>query len=151
MTTWLPVRPRVRFRGVHLWWIGLLLFTPSVALWFLTTLLLVLNGTFSCPFDRLGIARIYLPIAAAFLGLALPLLGRRFLQRSSNRVNCCAFAAYISFMLAWGMIDVRHENYQLGGHKYTNESLLHDHTSYFHNYYTWYFLPYKWIEHTRNG
>ncbi len=53
--------------------------------------------------------------------------------------------AYIAFMMLWGFVDVRHENYQTGGHDYPNGVLIDGHRHYWHLYFTWYFLPYEWI------
>lgn len=56
------------------------------------------------------------------------------------------FIAYALVMLIWGIVDIRCENYQLGGHRYRDHPLVEGHTHYFHVYYTWHFLPYRWIE-----
>jgi hypothetical protein len=46
---------------------------------------------------------------------------------------------------AWGVLDIRNEHYQIGGHDYPNGILVDGHRHYWHLYFTWYFLPYKWI------
>ena len=58
----------------------------------------------------------------------------------------CIFVIYLVVMLTWGIVDIRCENYQMGGHRYPNGPLIDGHKYYFHHYYTWYFLPYRWIE-----
>lgn len=56
------------------------------------------------------------------------------------------FGIYLTAMVGWGIIDIRNENYQMGGHEYPNGPFIDGHRYYFHAYYTWYFLPYKLIE-----
>jgi hypothetical protein len=51
-------------------------------------------------------------------------------------------------MLTWGIVDIRYENYQMGGQR---GSFIQGHRYYFHSYFTWYFLPYRWIEKGIDG
>jgi hypothetical protein len=73
----------MRIRPAHTWWLGVVLFTPSVCVWVITTAVLVYKGAFDCPFDRHGIAHVYLPMLAALLGCACPLLCLRLLRHGS--------------------------------------------------------------------
>ena len=133
-------------RPVHTWWLGVALFTPSVLIWGITTSLFIYKGMFHCPFDWHGITRVYLPMFAAIVGVTIPLICLRRLRSSSWRVTVLAFAGYLAVMLTWGIIDIRREHYQMGGHDYPNGPLVDGHTHYWHVYYTWYFIPYRWVE-----
>ena len=136
----------MRIRPVHTWWFGVMLFAPSVLIWVITTSGFVYKGMFNCPFDWHGIKHIYLPLFAALVGLTTPLVCLRLFRGASWRFTGLAFAAYLALMLAWAAIDIRHEHYQMGGHEYPNGPLIDGHRYYWHVYYTWYFIPYRWIE-----
>jgi hypothetical protein len=136
----------MRIRPVHTWWLGAALFTPSILIWTISLGLLIYDGMFNCPFDRHGIIRIYLPLFAAIVGFVTPLVCSRFLREASKRITGRFFMAYLAVMLTWGIIDIRHENYQMGGHDYPNGPVADGHRNYWHVYYTWCFLPYWWIE-----
>lgn len=133
-------------RPVHTWWFGVVLFTPSVLIWAFSLGLFIYKGMFDCPFDRRGIIGVYLPLFAAVLGFVTPLVCLRLLREVSRRRTSWLFAGYMFVMLVWGIIDIRHEHYQMGGHLYPNGPSVDGHRKYWHVYYTWYFLPYEWIE-----
>lgn len=134
----------MRIRPVHTWWLGVALFTPSVLLW-LVAISLFYEDMWKSAFNWERARSIYLPMFAALVGFAVPLLCLRCLRDSSWRVTAWVFAGYLAVMLNWGIIDVRQQKYQLGGHKYPG-IVVDGHAQYFHDYWTWYFLPYKWIE-----
>ncbi len=133
-------------RALHLWWFGVLLFAPGFAIWITVLVLGVCNGTFKWPIDSHGFMRIYLPFFAAIVGLFVPLICLRLFRKSSRTVIGSGFAFYLVVMLTWGVIDIRNEHYQLGGHEQPPDVLDGGHNDYFHVYYTWFFLPYKLIE-----
>jgi hypothetical protein len=132
-----------------MWWLGVALFTPSVLLW-LVAIALFYEGMWECAFDWEGARGLYLPMFAAVVGFAVPLLCLRCLRSSSWRVTGRVFAGYLAVMLIWGIIDVRQQHYQIGGHEYPG-IVIDGHSHYFHVYLTWYFLPYKWIEQGVGG
>lgn len=133
-------------RAFHIWWLGILLFAPAVFLWTFVIAMFSIKGEFDCPFDWFGIRHIYLPLVAAWLGLAVPVVCLRVLRHARPRVWVSTFVVYVAVMLIWGIVDIRFQNYQVGGHRYPNGPLVDGHKYYFHQYYTWYFLPYRWIE-----
>lgn len=141
----------VRFRPFHIWWLGVVLFAPSVLFWILAVGIFIWNGKFNCPFDRYGIIHVYLPLFAALIGFSFPIVFMRLFRQASGRVTAWTFAAYLAVMLTWGIIDIQHENYQFGGHDYPNGPLIDGHKHYWHVYYTWYFLPYTWFERGVNS
>jgi len=130
----------MRVRPVHIWWIGVALFTPSVLIWMTTTSISLSEGVFYDSFDWRGITRIYLPMLAAFLGFIIPVGCLRLLRSSAWTVNALLFGGYLALLLAWGIIDIRHSHWQTRMKNYSEggETSL--------TYYTWYFMPYKWIE-----
>ena len=132
-------------RPVHIWWIGVAVFAPSLVL---SGLLLYVSFRTGPPpqFDWYMTRKCYLPLSAAILGFSIPLVCLRRLRHASGRLCGWSFAAYVAVMLTWGVIDVRCVNYQIGGHEYPNGVLVDGHKYYFHTYITWYFLPYRWIE-----
>jgi hypothetical protein len=133
-------------RPVDIWWLGVWLFAPSCLIWAFMLGWGIYDGWFPPPFDRFHIIGIYLPLFAALVGLIFPVICLRRLRHASWRQSLCVFAVYLVVLFTWGIIDVRNENYQMGGHFYPNGPLIDGHKYYFHNYYTWYFLPYRWIE-----
>ena len=124
----------------HIWWLGVGLFAPSVICWGMSLSLFISKDFFHAPFDWFGITRVYLPLLAAIIGFTVPLICLRFLRGKSWRVTGLAFAGYLAIMLLWSVIDIRNQHYQMGGH------LTLGHKSYWHAYFTWYFMPYQWIE-----
>jgi hypothetical protein len=138
-------------RPVHTWWLGVALFTPSVLAWLIPTALFISKGLFDCPFDWPGITHVYLPMFAAVVGFTVPLVCLWRLRGSSWRVTGWAFACYLAVMLTWGIIDIRQQHYQMGGHDYPNGPRVDGHRYYWHVYYTWYFIPYRWIEQGIEG
>ena len=139
---------KVKLRAFHLWWLGVVLFAPTVFVWLATFAVAVImaNGHFNFSFDWIWIKRIYLPFLAALLGFSIPVICLRILKSSLPRVWIPVFVAYVLIMLAWGVVDIRCENYQMGGHEYPDGPLVDGHKYYVHTYFTWHFLPYKWIE-----
>ena len=135
----------MKLRPFDIWWLGVLLFTPSLALW---TILIVLfwNGGADYTPSWSNLRHTFLPCLAALLGFCVPIVCLRLLRRSPPRLWVPVFVTYCVILLTWGLIDIRHENYQVGGHNYPNGILVNGHKYYFHHYYTWYFLPYRWIE-----
>jgi len=136
----------MRIRPVHLWWLGVVLFTPSLFMWGYCLVLLIHKGIFDAPFDIYGITRVYLPLFAAAIGFAIPLFCLRFLRNALWPGTVRAFCSYLAAMLVWAAIDIRHEHYQIGGHDYPHGILIDGHRYYWHVYFTWYFIPYRWIE-----
>ena len=141
----------MRMRPFHAWWLGVVLFAPSLFLWISVFVLFSFKGLLDCHFDWYGIRHVYLPLLAALVGFCVPLVCLRILKRSQPGVWVSILVVYFVIMLAWGIIDVRYENYQVGGHSYPNGPLVDGHKYYFHQYYTWYFLPYRWIERGIDG
>ena len=133
----LSVRPPMSIRPVHIWWFGVVLFTPSLIAWLWTSGRFVYGGTFRWQMDWIGITRVYLPVCAAFLGLVIPLTALRFFQSASLRRTMLLFVTYVVSFVLWGVTDIQHQNWQARG-------MLDK--QYWHAYYTWYFLPYRWIE-----
>lgn len=88
----------------------------------------------------------YLPFAAAMIGFTLPLYCLIRLRTVAWRFNGSLFAGYLTLVIIWGVIDIRCEQYQIGGHEYPSGVMVDGHKHYFHSYWTWYFLPYRWIE-----
>ncbi len=136
----------MHIRPFHVWWLGVLLFAPSLLIWALAIGMPIYMGIFRCPFDWFHIRFVYLPLFAALSGLTVPAACLRLLRAASWRVTSWAFAAYLAVFLTWGIIDIRNENHQVGGHDYPNGPLVDGHKYYWHQYYTWYFIPYRWIE-----
>ena len=93
----------------------------------------------------------YLPFFAACVGFSVPVVCLKVLRKSPARLWGCVFVIYLATMLTWGIIDIRCENYQMGGHSYPNGPLIDGHKYYFHSYYTWPFMPYRWIEKGIDG
>jgi hypothetical protein len=137
----------MRIHPGHTWWLGVGLFTPSIVIWAIFVGLLIYKGMFSVSFDWHSIKHLYLPLLAALVGVAAPLVCLRFLRRASWRFTGWAFTGYLAAMLTWAVIDIRHEHYQMGGHDYPSGPLVDGHRYYWHIYYTWYFIPSRWIEH----
>lgn len=136
----------MRIRPVQIWWLGVGLFTPSILIWVWLLGVSIYKGLFNCPFDRHGISHIYLPLFAALVGFVTPLICLRLLRHASWRFTGWTFAAFLAVMFSWGIIDIRLEHYQMGGHDYPNGPLIDGHRHYWHSYWTWYFLPHEWIE-----
>jgi len=129
----------MRIRPVHMWWFGVTLFTPSVTIWTAILSLSIYRGTFHCPLDWQGIMAVYLPLFAALVGFIVPLLCL-WLQRSAPwQVTTWAFAGYLAVLITWATIDVRHRNFQTCREDFSQGES-------WHFYYTWYFMPYRWIE-----
>ena len=141
----------MRIRPVHTWWLGVALFTPSILTWGTVLVFSIYHGMFRCPFNWHGIRFVYLPLFAAIAGFTVPLLCLRFFRSASWRLISLAFAAYLALFLAWAVVDIRHENHQMGGHDYPNGPLVDGHRYYWHVYYTWYFIPYRSIERGVDG
>jgi hypothetical protein len=137
----------IRLSPAHIWLVGVVAFTPSVLIWGLSLGMFIYKGMFNCPFDWHGITHIYLPLTAALVGFTVPLVCRKLFRRSQWRLTIGAFIGYVALLLTWAVIDIRHEHYQIGGHDYPNGVLIDGHRYYWHFYYTWYFIPYRWIEH----
>jgi len=133
---------RKRLRPVHIWWIGVILFAPSFLFWTVSTIVFVSQGRFNCPMDANGITRFYLPFFAALLGLLVPVMCLFRLRTASWKVSTWAFTTYLALMILWGIMDIRSEHHQAGGHGLADTGP----GDYFHVYYTWYFLPYRLIE-----
>jgi hypothetical protein len=142
---------KIKARPFHIWWLGAVLFGPSLLLWITVIVLFSVKGMFEFSFNWYGIRYIYLPFFAAFVGFSIPVICLRVLRRTPARVWVCIFVIYLVVMLTWGIVDIRYENYQMGGHRYPNGPLIDGHRYYFHRYITWYFLPYRWIEKGIDG
>ena len=136
----------MNLRPVHIWWLGVALFAPSIFIWVWLLGISICKGMFNCPFDWHGITHIYLPLFAAVAGFTTPLIFLRYLRHASWRLTAWLFMAYLAVILTWGIVDIRLEHYQMGGHENPNGPLVDGHRYYWHSYWTWYFLPYEWIE-----
>lgn len=137
---------KIKIRPFHIWWLGIVLFGPSLIIWITCIILFSAKGMFDCPFDWYGIRHIYLPLFAAFVGFSIPVICLRVLRRTRTGIWGSIFVIYLVVMLTWGIVDIRYENCQIGGHRYPHGPLIDGHRYYFHIYFTWYFLPYRWIE-----
>ena len=146
ITQWGQTKSGLFVKPRHIWWMGVLIFAPGFVVWVVVITLGVVNGTFSGSFDFHSIQRLYLPFLAATVGVFVPFACMRFFKDASTKVIWVMFVTYLVAMLAWGIADIRAENYQLGGHEFPDNIQEGDHAHYFHAYYTWYFLPYKLIE-----
>lgn len=136
----------MKVRPISLWWFGVALFAPSIALWSFVIGISASHGTFNPGFDRVAVFSVYLPLVAAVVGIGVPIVCLHCLNNASWKVTRLAFSGYLSAMLVWGSVDVRSGNYQVGGHDYPNGPLADGHSQYWHFYVTWYFFPYKLIE-----
>jgi hypothetical protein len=67
-------------------------------------------------------------------------LGCGYLERRRKR-TLASLVCYWLVMLTWGVIDIRYYNHQIGGHGAPGGHLESS-----HDYFTWYFLPYRFIE-----
>jgi hypothetical protein len=129
----------MHIRPVHIWWLGVALFAPSLLIWGAEIGPDAIFGNLDV--HRMTLTQVYLPLAAALLGFTFPLVCVRFLRNASWRFTAWAFAGYLGFMLSWATIDIRHQHAQ-------GSALEVD----FHSrgiYFTWYFIPpelTKWIE-----
>jgi len=141
----------MHIRPVHSWWLGVALFTPSLLTWCFILGVGIQKGMVNCPFDLDGIKRVYLPLFAALVGFTVPLVCLRLLRAASWRLTALAFAGYLAVLLSWAFIDIRCKHYQIGGHEYPNGPMVDGHRHYWHSYFTWYFIPYKWIEDGIDG
>lgn len=138
----------MRFSPAHIWWLGVGLFTPSALIWCMFVSVYTYKGWINFSLDGHSLTHFYLPMLGAFVGLTVPLLLLRPLRcAASGRFGGCFFFGYLAIMLTWAIVDIRREHYQVGGHDYSDGVLATGHTQYWHLYYTWYFMPYKWIEH----
>jgi hypothetical protein len=136
----------MKFRPNQVWWLGIGLFAPSIFTWIFVLSIFIYKGDFYCPFDWNGIVNVYLPLFAAILGFTMPLLCLRLFKLASWRLNLRLFLCYVAVFLAWGIIDIRYQHYQMGGHTYPHSVYEDGHKYYSHSYFTWYFMPYRLIE-----
>ena len=136
----------MRIRLVYIWWVGVILFAPSLLIWAFSLALIIYNGMSFLPFVWNGIKIFYLPLFAALIGFSAPLVCLWLLKSATTKVNASLFALYFTVMLIWGVIDVRHENYQMSYFQKKEQTLAEDQWQYVHCYFTWWFLPYRCIE-----
>jgi hypothetical protein len=139
----------VKLRASQIWWLGIGLFTPSVLLWLFSLGLFIYNGDFNCPFDWFGIRHVHLPLIAAVLAFGVPVLLVKMPKLASWRVNLNFFICYAIVFLAWAVVDIRNQNYQMSVH-YKHPPLASGEKCEYcsHRYFTWYFMPYRLIEKT---
>lgn len=141
---------RVRFYQV--WWLGVALFVPSVMVWLGAFVWSICIGRFQTYFDSYGLCYMYLPMLAATIGVAFPLLMLRKRQSLSHRAHGFILAGYCAVLVAWGSLDVRLAHCQLSGNHCAGDPFDFCHyypkflASDSHVYFTWYFLPYRLIE-----
>lgn len=135
----------MRVRPVHIWWIGVLVFLPSCLLWGYFSVMCIWEFKQFGSLDWYGFTHVYFPLFAAIFGLSVPLVCLRRLRDLSAKATFIAFSAFVALMLTWGVLDIRSEHYQVGGHDYPHGVLEDGHRYYWHLYITWYFLPYRWI------
>jgi len=138
-------------RPVHTWWLAVILFMPSVLIWAYFLGLFIYKDMFEFSFDWRSIRHFYLPLLAAILGCAVPLICLRLFKHTSWCATSKTFAGFLAVMLTWAAVDIRCEHYQMGGHEYPNGPLVDGHRYYWHSYFTWYFMPYRWIEQGIKG
>jgi hypothetical protein len=138
-------RLAMKIKPVHIWYVGVMVFGLSVLLWTCSIVLIAIKFKPDLRTDSYAVTDLYLPLLAAFLGICWPLASLRRLRNASRRKNLICFGVYVVVMLAWGVTDVKHERYQVGGHDYPNNPLVDGHRYYWHIYFTWYFLPYRSI------
>lgn len=132
------------WRPADLWLTGPVVFAPTLLLWvFQLQTWVFVRPRASWQFDTDAIRYTYLPMLAAVIGFGLPWFGLRLCGNTTFKKALAAVACYWLIMLGWGVIDIRHYNYQIGGH-YSRAP--EDGPGYFHAYFTWYFLPYYVIE-----
>lgn len=137
---------RAGFRPVHVWVLGSLLFLRSLVAWIFHLVLFGRAGILDWSLDRDAWLGVWLPFLAAVIGFFFPIVCLRVLRDASWRRNATAFALYLCVMVTWGVIDLHYERYQIGGHYGPGGDGGGLHRHYFHDYWTWYFLPYHWIE-----
>ncbi|HEY4761331.1 MAG TPA: hypothetical protein VIH42_12180, partial [Thermoguttaceae bacterium] len=130
----------------HMWWVGAFLFTPSILMWAVAYAIEIRQHGFYFPVSWYSFTYIYLPSFAALIGFSVPLVCLLLLRRASRRVNVLLFTAYLAAMLIWGVIDVRYEHYQMSYKEKIGHTSLDDNWQHVHGYFTWWFLPYSWIE-----
>jgi hypothetical protein len=135
----------MRFRPFFVWLLGVVLFLPSCVIWGYFSVLCIWKFKQFGSLDWHGVTHVYLPLFAAVLGLCFPLVCLRWFRALSSRATLGAFAGYMALMLTWGVLDIKAEHYQVGGHDYPHGAIEDGHRYYWHLYFTWYFLPYRWI------
>ncbi len=121
-------------RSFHLWCAGVALFGLALLRW---VGLFALAWRQPRDIDALAwheAGRWWPPLLAAVIGFVAPIVCLWKLRRPRARVWATAFVLYLAVMLAWGVVDIRYRNWQIGGHCYP------------HVYATWWFMPYRWIE-----
>jgi hypothetical protein len=102
------------WRPVYVWWLGVFLFSASLSIWAFAIGIFVCLGDFTWPpFDWYGVRYVYMPMAAAVVGVVGGLVGRRVCWRLSGHGNAWAFGAYLAAMTAWGAMDIRYSNCQV--------------------------------------
>ena len=138
-------RPFKQLRPAYIWLIGVVVFTPSLVLWGYYFWMALFNGRFNCAFDSYGVRYVYLPLFAAIAGFFVPAFCFLRLRHASRKKTISMFVGYVMVMLIWGVLDIKNENYQIGGHDYPNSPQADGHKHYWHLYLTWYFLPHKFI------
>ena len=133
-------------KPVHIWWIGVFLFLPSCLFWGWSSAVSIWKFKQFALLDWHGLTHAYFPMLAAIVGLSIPLACLHRLRDFSLKATLVAFSSFVALMLTWGIVDIRSGHYQIGGHDYPNGPLVDGHRYYWHIYFTWYFLPYRWIE-----
>jgi hypothetical protein len=139
--------------NIHrIWWIGLVLFCPSVVAWVLAFGWSILHRRFQPYLDSYGLTHMYLPFLAACLAVAVPIYMLRRSQAFRPRQTAALFGAYLFVLAAWGVADIRFVHCQISGNHCAGDpfDIMHYYGSRrfgdSHIYFTWYFLPYSKIE-----
>jgi hypothetical protein len=135
----------MKARSAHVWWIGFALFAPSLLIWAYFIVAVAWKFRPTSDLSWHSFTHTYFPLCAAVLGTCVPIVCLQRLRDAPMKLNGGAFAFYITAMPTWGVLDVRNEHYQVGGHDYPNGILADGHRYYWHLYFTWYFMPYRWI------
>jgi hypothetical protein len=132
---------KIKVRPFYIVWLfSILIFAPALIGWIYFIYLGIWHDLFDFAFiNKYCKANFYLPLLATILGLTIPIICLRVLNEQPTKVWITVFVIYLIIMLMWGIVDIRCENYQIGGESFTNGD-------YFHSYITWYFMPYRWIE-----
>jgi len=123
-----------------LWWLLILIFSFSLTDWVLLFIIALYLGELQLNLSFEHLWAIYLPLFAALFWLTVSIFFVHKLRNRTWKHNLYYFAPCLVLILTWAVIDIKCRNYQARGYNY-----LPDGRYYFHDYKTWFFMPYKWI------
>ena len=141
----LPKKKRIA-RISYIWLLGFAVFLPSILMWVFSFGIAIYKNQFDWSMNWHNARFLYLPFFAAVVGFSIPTYCFLRLQHASVKKHSLLFTTYLAVLLIWGAIDIKNENYQIGGHDYPNGPMTDGHKFYWHTYFTWYFFPYRAIE-----